>query len=273
MGKAIFTFHGIYFFLTNPSLWRATICPLVFTGIFTLVVTILLFVLAFVPQAHLFEGYVSPFIAYIMALVVTLLEIILAICIFSSIVLQHYKTRLENRIYELKDVHLEDKSSCLNDFTVGMQFTVLSFIVFLVTLPLNALPIVGSAAFFALNGLLFGWSLHSSYFSLKKLTFSQQFTFIKKNWKDYMAFGASALLLLLVPLANFAIVYTNIVGAALWVVEMEKNSVLDGYFTPGTEMDVTKTAAPAPSSDIATSPETIITSQPTNTNGGYENIE
>jgi len=43
------------------------------------------------------------------------------------------------------------------------------------------------------------------------------------------------------------------------VVEMEKGSVLDGYFTPGTEMDVTKTAAPVVvTSDITTSPETII---------------
>jgi uncharacterized protein involved in cysteine biosynthesis len=93
--------------------------------------------------------------------------------------------------------------------------TALSLLFLLITLPLNALPLLGSALFICINGMTFGWGLHSSYFSMKGLGFSQQLQFVRKHWKDYMAFGASALILSMIPLLNLLTVWTNIVGSGM----------------------------------------------------------
>lgn len=235
MGRAIYVLHGVYFFLTNPSLWRATVCPLMTTIAFSIFATVMFFVLVFKPQADLFAGYVALWLAYFMSFFLTLLEIVLCIWVFAALVLQYYRTRLENRVYELKDVQLEDKSSCTGDVKIGVQMAGLSFLIFFVTLPLNALPILGSVMFMCLNGMTFAWGLHASYFSMKGLSFHQQLAFVRSNWKEYMAFGTSAIGLSMIPLLNLLLVWTNIVGAALWVVDLEKNSALEGYHTPGAE--------------------------------------
>src|SRR5690348_17133168 len=108
-GKTIFLIHGIWFFATNPPLWRATLCPLIVNCIFAIVITFVYFFHFLIPQIEMLENleHVNHFFATIMALILTFLEIVVTIFAFALIVLNYYKQRLENRVYELKDLHLE----------------------------------------------------------------------------------------------------------------------------------------------------------------------
>jgi hypothetical protein len=101
MGKAVFVLHGVYFFLKNPTLWRAALCPLLTTVIFSIIITAIFFAKVFGAQIALFSGYVVTWLAVIMSLFLTLVEILLCIYVFASVILQYYRTRLENRVYEL----------------------------------------------------------------------------------------------------------------------------------------------------------------------------
>ncbi|KAG8833195.1 hypothetical protein FRC17_011143 [Serendipita sp. 399] len=123
------------------------------------------------------------------------------------------------------------------------RFSKENIIRWLISLPLNAIPVVGPAAFFLYNGAKSGPSYHARYFQLKSQkdrneTYGQQEQtlvsgapvttfnkeeFVRQRRGAYSAFGAMAMALnVLVPGGAILCMFGNQVGAALWAAEIEK---------------------------------------------------
>jgi hypothetical protein len=134
------------------------------------------------------------------------------------------------------------------------RFSKEAMIRWLISLPLNAIPVVGPACFFLYNGAKSGPSYHARYFQLKALqhkpshmttdqaaqttvesastrnedgpvsTFDKE-RFVHDHQGSYSAFGAVAMALnVLVPGGAIFCMMGNQVGAALWAAEMEKSA-------------------------------------------------
>jgi uncharacterized protein involved in cysteine biosynthesis len=97
---------------------------------------------------------------------------------------------------------------------------------FIVFLPLNLVPAVGTPAFLILTGARAGPLHHWRYFKLRGLTKKERNAEIRtRRWK-YTWFGTVALLLQLVPVLSMFFLLTTAAGSALWAVELEKQKAL-----------------------------------------------
>ena len=131
----------------------------------------------------------------------------------------------------------------------------------LISLPLNAIPVVGPAIFLLYNGAKAGPSYHNRYFQLKTMTTPlpgpseahlkesdspsspsqdrnssapmSSRTFNKNAWVKahrgaYAGFGSMAMALDLIPGAVVVCMFGNVVGAALWASRIEKEGTVEG---------------------------------------------
>lgn len=96
-------------------------------------------------------------------------------------------------------------------------------IIFIITLPLHLIPILGTIAFCYINGLFLAWGNQQPYFHAFGVPWQQQWnSWVSPHKSDYFAFGFSAQLLNLIPVVNFLFIFTNFVGAAIWVLMCER---------------------------------------------------
>ncbi|KAL1915931.1 uncharacterized protein VTP21DRAFT_6319 [Calcarisporiella thermophila] len=93
--------------------------------------------------------------------------------------------------------------------------------IWLITLPINFIPIVGQAAFIYINGMAKAGSMHKKYFDIKQMTDEQRLNFLTEHYTEYRNFGMVATILELVPFVNFFFRLTNAIGAALWARDIE----------------------------------------------------
>lgn len=94
----------------------------------------------------------------------------------------------------------------------------------ILTLPVNVIPILGQMAYVFLNGWVFTFAVRFHYDV--EIRYISVFQSRKEAWErrhEFTSFGSVAFALEMIPLANLLFVWTNIVGAALWVAdEIEK---------------------------------------------------
>lgn len=95
-------------------------------------------------------------------------------------------------------------------------------ITYLLYLPLNFIPVVGTVIFILLQGKKAGPASHARYFQLKGFSKTQKEEFVAEKTGPYTAFGTAATLLELVPVVGIAFTFTNTVGAALWAADLER---------------------------------------------------
>jgi uncharacterized protein involved in cysteine biosynthesis len=97
---------------------------------------------------------------------------------------------------------------------------------FILFLPLNLIPLVGTPAFLILTGARAGPLHHWRYFKLRGLTKKERNREIKGRRGKYTWFGTIALLLQLVPVASMFFLLTTACGSALWVIKLEEQKML-----------------------------------------------
>lgn len=124
------------------------------------------------------------------------------------------------------------------------KFTPKALIRYFMYLPLNFIPVVGTAIFIALQGKAAGPAAHTRYFQLKEWDSTQRQKHIaeyrgaytrylrtlptmasRDATNDIHSFGVAAVLLELVPVASILFAFTNTVGAALWAADIEKGNI------------------------------------------------
>lgn len=146
------------------------------------------------------------------------------------------------------------------------RFSKEAMVRWLISLPLDAIPVVGPAIFFLYNGAKAGPSYHNRYFQLKSMATRpptiplqrpsenlketdspsspspdsntstndlRNRAFNKKAWVKahrgaYAGFGAMAMALDLVPGTVVVCMFGNVVGAALWASRIEKEGTVEG---------------------------------------------
>ncbi|CEJ82827.1 hypothetical protein VHEMI02873 [[Torrubiella] hemipterigena] len=106
------------------------------------------------------------------------------------------------------------------------KFSPKAFVRYLIYLPFNFIPLVGTAIFVYLQGKSRGRLVHERYFQLKKWNSSQKSAWLTRHVGPYTAFGLVATALEMVPVASIFFTYTNTVGAALWAADIEANKSL-----------------------------------------------
>ncbi|KAK6066767.1 hypothetical protein SCUP234_11946 [Seiridium cupressi] len=100
-------------------------------------------------------------------------------------------------------------------------------------LPLNFIPVVGTIIFIVIQGRSRGQSVHDRYFQLKKWSASRRAQWLQEHTGSYSSFGTAATLLEMIPFASIFFAFTNTVGAALWAADIEgKESQMDQSTAP-----------------------------------------
>ncbi|CAE7187191.1 unnamed protein product [Rhizoctonia solani] len=94
---------------------------------------------------------------------------------------------------------------------------------YILSIPLNFIPVVGTVFFLGYNGAKSGPGYHARYFQLKKFTDDERKHWVSARRGAYTSFGFAALALNLVPFATLVFSCTSAVGAALWAADEEKN--------------------------------------------------
>ena len=125
------------------------------------------------------------------------------------------------------------------------RFTPNALIRYVLYLPLNFIPVVGTVIFVLLQAKKAGPASHDRYFQLKGWSKAQKEKHVEEfrgaytgydfvpftlSWSmlhqsDWNRFGVASVLLEMVPVASILFAFTNTVGAALWAADMEKGAV------------------------------------------------
>jgi hypothetical protein len=178
----LYAFRGIWFFIFNPSLWFVVVCPLACSSFFSILSVVLLLVFALPAQAHLLYNVIEVtwfpmWLAWLIAVALTLIEAAMVVMLLTQFLFNCYKTMLEERVFRLRGLNMTDDSStvaiaCANVISQSL----FAWLVMLITIPLNLVPVIGNLLFFMLSGTVFAWNLHAGYFGAKNLAFGQQGT-------------------------------------------------------------------------------------------------
>ncbi|OAL40026.1 hypothetical protein AYO20_00444 [Fonsecaea nubica] len=233
----LYPIKGIFYFVSHKDLWKPLTSKLGPTITLSIGVTTFMFLVAYVPQAAIMAFTSGP-VAAITAALLTLSESSTLINLLSRTFL------IEEALIDTFDGTLLSRD-CTNLVEEGRQikaggdniarlgkllkrpfakFTPNAIIRYLIYLPLNFIPVVGTLVFIVLQGKRAGPAAHTRYFQLKEWNKRQREMHIAEHRGAYTAFGVAAFLLEMVPFANLIFAFTNTVAAALWAADIEKNA-------------------------------------------------
>lgn len=238
-GAYLYPFKGIYYFLSHRSLWKPLLSKLTPTMTLSVGVVSFMFVFAYLPQAAVLALVNGP-LAAITTILLTLSESSTIITLlsrnfliqdalvdtFDGVMVARNQTEILAEGRQLKSGNFNDPIAKLGKMIKSPfeKFTPKALIRYVMYLPLNLIPVVGTVVFVLLQGKSRGNVVHTRYFQLKKWSNSQRNEWLQENTAPYTAFGTVATLLELIPFASILFSFTNTVGAALWAADIESNN-------------------------------------------------
>ncbi|KAM0751609.1 hypothetical protein T439DRAFT_324796 [Meredithblackwellia eburnea MCA 4105] len=236
-GAYFYPIRGIIYFLTHPKLFEA-VWPIIMKSItMSATVVALMTFFTYLPQVA-FLAIISGPLAFIAAIPAVLAE--------SWVIIQFI-----NKAFYIKDVSdkifdavlaqkgyadLVEKGRSVRKSGGGIvlgksllrpissRFSTEGLIRYIVTLPLNAIPAVGTLFFLGYNGQTAGPAYHGRYFALKGMSKQERNTFVQQRRGAYTSFGAVSLALGLVPVIGTVFSFSSAAGAALWAADLEKGA-------------------------------------------------
>lgn len=223
----LYTVKGLSFFLTHPHLWKESIVAILLTLVVAFVSSVWLFFWKLHPQEQwLHDKGFYPLFAWIFALFFVIVELFIITFIYGIVLLEYTKDKIFAYVLTERGYGsaLEGRNlSALR--TVGNYFQVdviLRFVLFVVSLPLNLIPVIGNLLFAWIHSTLIAWDYHVFYFEIKNWGYKQQKDWILDHKVKYTSFGLQALLLHMVPFVGPFFVFSNAAGAALLAIKFEK---------------------------------------------------
>jgi len=253
-GAYLYPIKGIFYFLTHRSLWKPLLSKLVPTMSLSVGVIAFMFIFTYLPQLAVLVFVNGPLAAFT-TIVLTLSESSTIITLlsktfliqdalvdtFDGVLVARNQTAVLSEGRQLNAGHFNDPIAKLGKLLKSPfeKYTPTALIRYVMYLPLNFIPVVGTVIFVLLQGRTRGNSVHTRYFQLKKWSNSQREAWLKENTAPYTAFGTVATLLELIPVASILFAFTNTVGAALWAADIEANN------TAMTEMTTPKSVKKA----------------------------
>ncbi|ETM46169.1 hypothetical protein F441_09184 [Phytophthora nicotianae CJ01A1] len=221
--------QGLAYFLSHPPLWKMTFCPVVLTIVVGMTTVIVLLGAAMYPQEQaLYDAGVPEGLAWVLAIMLCLVESFVIVMIYSLICLACYQDKIFEYVMR-EQGHTElvankrKHASCIRICTSCCRVSVLLRLgLLVVSVPLNVVPVVGNTMYAWLNGQIVAWEYHFFYFELKNYSFEQQQALIDERSMQYRLFGMQALLLEMVPGIGAVFMFANTVGAALFASSIER---------------------------------------------------
>ncbi|KAI8327689.1 hypothetical protein BC941DRAFT_446496 [Chlamydoabsidia padenii] len=236
--RSTYPVQGIFYFIAHPQLWTKTLCPFILTLIFGVVSLVLCFVFLLPLQAHaLINAHCPTWLAWLVSVVFVLLESAIIDVIFFAILVPIYqdalfdatlKARGMSRMFETR-VPVSGLTLCCRGIGSGLVFVwvlvLAQIFVLIITAPLHLVPVVGTALACYINGWPACWGALIHYdLEFRGFSIAESRRYAWQHREEYCAFGVVAVALELVPLFNLIFMWTNIVGAALWIAdEYERN--------------------------------------------------
>ncbi|RDL35952.1 Uncharacterized protein BP5553_06564 [Venustampulla echinocandica] len=245
----LYPIKGIFYFASHSTLWKPLISKLVPTMTLSVGVIAFMFIFAYLPQLSILVLFNGP-VAVLTTVLLTLSESSTIITLlsrnflihdalvdtFDGVLVARNQTSVVSEGRELRSGNFNDPIAKLGKLIKSPfeKFTPKALIRYVMYLPLNFIPLVGTVLFVVLQGKTRGLSAHTRYFQLKKWSNSKREQWLQENTAPYTAFGTVATLLELIPVASIFFSFTNTVGAALWAADIENNN------TSMTEMQTPK---------------------------------
>ncbi|KAF9986491.1 hypothetical protein BGZ75_001752 [Mortierella antarctica] len=220
--------QGIVYMLGHPSLFKHLICPIFLTILWGIAALIFGFAYLLKLQAHaLIDAKCPAAVAWIVCIIFVLLEVAVLSMLFYLIILPIYQDSLFDRVLKLRGLkHVlkrnegNDVVKCMRGVSGGLWILLFQIMVLIVTLPVNVIPILGQMAFATVNGWVLTFGLRFHYDAeIRNITVLQSRREAWQRRQEYTGFGAVGVGLEMIPVANLLFVWTNIVGAALWVAD------------------------------------------------------
>lgn len=236
-GTYVYPFKGFFYFLSHRSLWKplmSRLAPVITTGVG---VTTLMFVFTYLPQAAILAIFNGPLAALSTILLVlsessTISNLISRTFFIEDALIDTFDGTLLSR--GMNSLVSEGRQLKPGSDPIGKlgkmlkkpfaRFTPKAIIQYLMYLPLNFIPVVGTVMFVVLRGRKAGPAAHARYFQLKGMNSRQKEDFVEQRQPAYTSFGVPAVLLELVPVAGLFFSFTNTVGAALWAADLERGN-------------------------------------------------
>lgn len=231
----LYPLQGIYYALTHESVRgpiKAQVIPRLILSAITLIV---LFATVYVPQSLAMALFSGP-LAFISAIPLVLSESNVLVSILSSLLLSDKKDLLFDTV--LLDFGLDNLVSNARQLQKGksgkftamanklssplQKFSPEAVIKYLVSIPLNMVPAIGTILFVTLNGRRAGPRFLARYFQLKGYSGQQKDQQVQEKTGSLTAFGIVTVLLGLVPVVSQVFEFTNVIGAALMAADLEK---------------------------------------------------
>ncbi|KAI2604944.1 uncharacterized protein GGS25DRAFT_405461 [Hypoxylon fragiforme] len=242
-GAYLYPFKGIIYFATHRSLWRPFYSRILPTLGLTAGVLASMFFFTYLPQLAVLVFVNGPLAVFTTTLLVlnessTIVNIISRNFLLQEALVDTFDgTLLARNASDVVSEGRQLKSGrdpiarlgklIKNPFS---KFTPKALVRYIMYLPLNFIPVVGTALFILLQGRSRGSSVHNRYFQLKGWSSSQQQDWHKRHISPYTTFGTIATLLEMIPVVSMLFAFTNTVGAALWAadIEQKKTQTTDG---------------------------------------------
>ncbi|WWD22116.1 hypothetical protein CI109_106605 [Kwoniella shandongensis] len=225
---------GVYYLATHPALVKPLL-PTLFKGVLMSAGVVAgLFAFTYLPQVAVL-AFVSGPLAFVLAVPLLLSEAyVVVIFLTRTLLVGQAGTDLFDAVL-LQKGHLAlveqgrtvtssgGKTKVLGTLLAKplSKFSTDSMVRYVLTLPLNLIPVVGTVFFLGYNGLKAGPGYHARYFQLKGYDKEKRQAVIQKRRGAYTAFGTVAMALNLIPVVSVFLTFTTSVGAALWAAELE----------------------------------------------------
>ncbi|KAI2634689.1 hypothetical protein GGS26DRAFT_550957 [Hypomontagnella submonticulosa] len=254
-GAYLYPFKGIIYFVTNRSLWKPFYSRILPTLGLTAGVFISMFFFTYLPQLAILVFVNGPLAVFTTVLLIlnessTIVNIIsrnfllqdALLDTFDGTLVARNATGIVSEGRQLKsgsDPIARLGKIIKNPFS---KFTPKALVRYVMYLPLNFIPVVGTVIFIVLQGRTRGTAVHGRYFQLKGWSSSQQRDWLESHAAPYTTFGTIATLLEMIPVLSMFFAFTNTVGAALWAADLEQRNT---QMTQGTAPNLRESAKKA----------------------------
>jgi hypothetical protein len=225
---------GISYLVSHPKLYNA-VAPVVIKALLTsLGITTAMFFFTYLPQLAFCALFSGP-LAFAAAAVMVLGESYILITFISKV---FFLNAAQDRLFDAVLVQQGHESIVSRGRLVKSNssgFKVLGksilkpldrlskdgVVRYIISLPLNSIPLVGTVFFLVYNGIKAGPAFHARYFQLKNFDKTTREAFVETRKASYTAFGTVSLALNLVPVVGLLFNISSTIGAALWASKME----------------------------------------------------
>ncbi|ORZ34157.1 hypothetical protein BCR44DRAFT_1514141 [Catenaria anguillulae PL171] len=247
MLSTTYAIQGFLFFLAHPSLWLAALCPFLLVIVCSIASTLAVFIVLYpgfsillVKQAQWAPGWawtLGFFVALVLSALVSLILFAALPPAYLDVVFRKTLLLRGGPAADLlrRQANGDDKvgASCAQNCGACIKVSIfIRIAIAILTFPIHAVPVLGTFAWIYLNGACMMWEYHQSWFDLYNVGYIKQKAYIKTNWSQYWQAGMLAQALEMIPLFNWLFCWSNAVGAALFVADLEASGKFPSEMPP-----------------------------------------